>query len=138
MSTEKTQDATGNNPEIKSFETSAIWEEAGFIPPGIFMELVEDLHKSEGKTRTVFIRELIPFCFFCCTITDSRRMHDFAGEMSIPVEGRGDMVIAREILTSLISEYSGENLFNSKTTKNLGIFFPWSVLHENEVMRLIL
>ena len=109
-----------NKSNCPNLETSAVWEEAGFIPPAFCRTLIEFLHRLynddiENIYDIDILRDQI-----CVTgektisgcseyiFTDRERMYHFADEMNIPAGEMNDAEIADEIICRLIDEYTGD------------------------------
>ena len=98
-------------------QTGKIWEEAGFMPPAGYRNLVEYLHCL--NTGDDLPEE---FCYeICCSlkegikefiITSKERLIDFADYYRISWKGRPDVSIAEDVFFNIVAEYfeSGQEL----------------------------
>lgn len=121
-----------------NYETSTVWEEAGFIPPVFCMTVIEFLHRLNNNDMENIYDAGIISGMICDTdnktfqgcskyiFTDMERMHRFAEEMNIPVRRMSDTEIADEILCRLIYEYTGIKTNNIKESGIMEILYKIS------------
>ncbi|WP_067048547.1 hypothetical protein [Methanofollis ethanolicus] len=96
------------------YETSRIWETAGFMPPVVCRTVVEVLHlrgMEEGTERDIFpllARDLLLQAGEIrdgCVITDPVQLRETAREWDVPVAGMSDQEIASLLTLTIIADY---------------------------------
>lgn len=119
-------------------ETSAVWREAGFIPPDFLRTVVEILHRLNnddiGNTYYLgiipeLIKEVDEKNISGCSeyvFTNKEKMYHFAEEMNIPTKGTSDLEIAEEIFFRLIDEYIEEPFIFHKKEYVIELFSRFS------------
>lgn len=119
--TQKTKPTSGETLSVEPsggraycYETSRVWEEAGFMPPAVCQVAVEILHlqgMEEGTAGGGFpslAREILPQTESIrdrCVITDPVRLRETALEWGMPTAGMSDQEIAYLMTLSIIADY---------------------------------
>lgn len=119
--TQKTNPKSGETHSAESphrrayrYETSFIWETAGFVPPATCRVAVEVLHRRGMEEETE--KDILPLLAQDirmqagemrdrCVITDQARLRETAREWGVPVAGMSDQEIAYLMTLTIITDY---------------------------------
>lgn len=115
----KVQCTKDRKPDPDILKTWEIWNEAGFTPPEMYMDLVELLHcmnsgdSAGGRTPEEQIGDE-HFNKYCSGLSsfgisfdihDIKKMRDYARSNNIPEEKLNDVLVAVSITATIISDY---------------------------------